>query len=84
MKSETEHFLHVQCGGKNLAQRPEGAKLLDFLAEGAVLGLELSAAIEQTLDLFEGADFACLALDEELQLLEPPLERRVTGLNAFT
>ena len=84
MKGETENFLHIQCGGKDLAQRPEGAKLLDLLAEGSVLGLELSAAIEQTLDLFQGTDFSSLALDEKLQLLEPPLERRITDLNAFT
>jgi hypothetical protein len=84
VKGQPEHFLHVQCGGKDPAQRPEGAKLFDFLAEGAVFGLELSAAIEQTLDLFQGTDFACLALDEDLQLLEPPLERRVTCLDAFT
>jgi hypothetical protein len=84
VESKAEHFLHVQRGRKNLAQRPEGAKLLDLLAEGAVLCLELSAAIEQTLDLFEGADFARLALDEELQFLEPPLERCVVDLNAFT
>jgi len=84
VKGETENLLHIQCGGKNLAQRPEGAKLLDLLAEGSVLGLELSAAIEQTLDLFQGTDFSRLALDEKLQLLEPPLERRITDLNAFT
>jgi hypothetical protein len=84
VESKAEHFLHVQRGRKNLAQRPEGAKLLDLLAEGPVLCLELSAAIEQALDLFEGADFARLALDEELQLLEPPLERCVVDLNAFT
>jgi hypothetical protein len=84
VQGEAEHFLHVQCGGENPAQCPEGAKLLDLLAEDAVLRLELSAAIEQALDLFEGADFARLALDEELQFLESPLERRVVDLNAFT
>jgi hypothetical protein len=84
MEGQAEHFLHVQRGGKNLAQRPEGAKLVDLLAEGAVLRLELSAVIEQTLDLFQGADFPRLALDEKLQLLEPSLERRVTRLSAFT
>jgi hypothetical protein len=84
VESQAEDFLHVQCGGQNLAQCPEGAKFLDLLTEGAVLGLKLSAAIQQPLDLFEGADLARLALDEGLQFLKPPLERRVVDLNAFT
>ena len=84
MESQAEDFLHVQCGGKNLCQCPEGAEFLDLFAEGAVLGLKLTAAIQQALDLLEGTDLAGLALDEGLQFLKPPLERRVVDLNAFT
>lgn len=84
VQGKAEHFLHVQRGGKNPAQCPEGAKLFDLLAEGAVFRLKLPAPIKEALDLFESADFARLALDEELQFLESPLERCVVGLNAFT
>jgi hypothetical protein len=84
VESQAEDFLHVQCGGKNLTQCPEGAEFLDLFAEGAVLGLKLTAAIQQALDLLEGTDLAGLALDEGLQFLKPPLERRVVDLNAFT
>ncbi len=84
VESQSEQFIQIERGGQSPAQRPKGPKLLDLLLECAVFGLQFSAAIEQPLDLFQGADFPSLGLYPEFQFLKSSLECCVVGLYGVT
>ena len=70
VQGQAEQLLHVERGGERLAEVQEGVQLRDALPEGAILRLELAAAVLEELDLLQRADLPGLALDLRLQVLD--------------
>jgi len=68
MQGQAEQLLHVERGGERLTEVQEGVQLRDALPEGAILRLQLAAAVLEELDLLQRADFPGLALDLHLQV----------------
>jgi len=68
VQGQAEQLLHVERGGERLAEVQEGVQLRDAVPEGAILDLELAAAILEELDLLQRADFSGLALALRLQV----------------